>query len=185
MATFREVAARLNKASRGEIAAVVSKEMRRASLQAEAKAKINATQRLRVRTGVLRSSITSTVTGTGLDAVLKLSAGGTVAPYARVQELGGIIYPRTAKMLAIPLLPRLEGISPRNLNEPNTFILSARGGGVFIAQSNDSGLTLLYKLVDHVTLRPRYYLRDAFREAIAELRVRLTKALTPLLSKGA
>jgi phage gpG-like protein len=183
MARARDVISRLNRQMGGGLASTVDKEFARAALQAESRAKINATQRLKVRSGALRASIKGTSTGAGLTRALRLQAGGPAVPYAAAQEFGGTIYPRQAKALAIPLQERLRGISPKNLGEPDTFILMREGKPYIVQDTGNkglgtgSGLVFLYRLVSSVTLRPTFYLRDAFKETLKELRDRIQKAV--------
>jgi phage gpG-like protein len=178
MATGKQVAARLDAASKQRITEAIRGQMKRASLDAEAKAKLNITDRLTMRSGALRASIRADLSNDS--HVLTLRAGGPTVPYAAIQELGGTVYPKRGKYLAIPLQERLRGIWPRDLNELDTFVLT-RGGRPFIVQRTDTGLVFLYRLVESVTLRPVRYLRDAIEAAAAELGKRLRKEIGAIL----
>ena len=151
------------------------------ALNAESGAKINATNRMRVRSGRLRGSIRSEVTDESTGWTVTLSAGDREqVKYAHIQEFGGTI--RGRPWLRIPLAPaltgrgglvdRFAGESLRATGIP-WFVFKSRKGDLFIARKGDtlsSGAPRAwYKLVRQVTVRPKTYMTDAFTEQIRAL----------------
>lgn len=55
------------------------------------------------RTGTLARAITFTVTGSAGSFVIEIYPDPTKVPYGAIQELGGLITPKSAQALAIPL----------------------------------------------------------------------------------
>ena len=122
----RQMLANLHKKFRAEFI----KGLKQAMLYAESKARkgFNKTERPKVKTGQLRRTIKSGVKITSTDAIGFLSAN-TI--YARIQELGGIIRPRTAdylrfqingrwistKQVIIPERPYLRPAIEENINK--------------------------------------------------------------------
>ncbi len=77
---------------------------------------------------------------------------GTNVKYAQIHNEGGIIRPKTAKFLAIPLTPAARIAKPRDFD--NTFI--AKG---IIFQKQDGGKPIaLYVLKKSVTMPKRQFL---------------------------
>lgn len=81
---------------------------------------------------------------------------GTNVVYAAVQEFGGTIVPRQAKMLAIPIGNRRG--SPRRYNDLH--IIRTRSGSVLLVDQSGEAH---YLLVPKVTIPAHPYLRPAFR----------------------
>src|SRR3990167_6310333 len=106
----------------------------------EAKIRVGAFPRF-TRSGRLRASIGASATEIANGAELRLRAGwGTgQVRYARIQEHGGTIVPRSGKFLAIPVGPALTGAgvsrfaSPRDVPPPG---LVAPPGGPRAAGEN-------------------------------------------------
>jgi len=86
-------------------AQALTPEMVALSLEAEARAKVNATSRPRVRSGRLRQSIQGLWDPTRERLVLRSGgrAGGGSVRYARAQDMGAVIRPTRTQYLAIPL----------------------------------------------------------------------------------
>ena len=85
------------------------------------------------------------------DAVI-LTAGDASVPYARIHHEGGIIHPRNAKYLAIPLTPKAKLSRPRDYPAP-TFI--AKG---MIFEKTDGKPIPIYALKKQVEIPARPYM---------------------------
>lgn len=104
--------------------------------------------------GLLQKSVKGEVTG--LELVLKASHPG-----ARVHQYGGIIVPRKAKYLSVPLTVEAKRYgSPRRFpKRRNLFVWTSRKTGKkLLAESKNGTLTFHYVLVDSVYIPPRPYL---------------------------
>ena len=85
-------------------------------------------------------------------------------PYARVQDEGGTIIPRTAKNLAIPQTPTAKSMWPREWGRDQLhFIANPMEGGVLV----DSSGTTQYILRPRVTIDGVHYV-DAARARIED-----------------
>ena len=193
--TLEEFEQRLAEASRGgALHKLVRGELHRLAKTAERAAKLRVTggNPLNTRSGRLRSSIRSGVRGGtkgGHKGTIEgwLRAGGSSrkgqVKYARIHEEGGVIVPRKAKWLTIPVGPA------------KTKAGVARGGArsfkslMFMPDFKDpqkaylihrfSG-ALFFILVKRVVIPKRPFLKPSIEEA-AEL---LPAALAPLLGKA-
>lgn len=131
-----------------------------------------------VKSGKLLRSIDCKV----IDAnTILVSAGGPGVPYARIQHEGGVIRPRQAQYLTIPLCAKAAAGRARDFE--NTFI--AKG---VIWQSNGEGKkpTALYLLRKKVTIpaRPYLYISEDDLEAIGiQLRQYVAEQLKKAMAK--
>tara|TARA_Y100000310_G_C20513128_1_gene729861 strand:- start:369 stop:884 length:516 start_codon:yes stop_codon:yes gene_type:complete len=144
------------------------------ALRAEAGSKMNATQRLRVRSGRLRNSIAGKVEPRPGGLAVVLSAGGRTGgadvAYAGIQERGGTIRPKRGRYLAIPVHDALftaAGVQryPSARHVPGLQFIP-RGKPRLIHKETGE---LYYILKASVTIRPKHYLRDGLRSASARL----------------
>lgn len=158
----------------------------------EGRAKDNITARMFQRSGHLRRSIAASAEDVGTDVYLHLRAGGTTSQgrsvvYARIQEEGGVIRPRNAKYLRIPLKPARTRAGSDRYATP----LRITGAGQFVCVLVNNRL-FLYKVTDQgnksqkpwyvltkgpITVRPRYFLRDARDSVARELPGRIQEAV--------
>lgn len=141
-----------------------------------AKLKIDAQRSAPRRSGRLARSIYATLSKKGIEL-------GSTAPYARITEMGGVIYPRNARALAIPLQRGLPEMGPRH--DGKLFVLRTRSGGVYLARDRGNTLDVRWKLVSSVRRRAQPFLRPALErlrrrlptevgdEAAAALRARV------------
>lgn len=157
-----------------------------AALETEAKGL--AGQRMKVRSGKLRHSITAKLVDKQFGFELTLGAGGARLPYARIQEFGGTIVPRVARWLRIPLPPALTGQGldryPGRLREvaPGEFhIRRSKAGRFLLFRNDDRGGPPWYVLKDRVTLPARFYLRDAVANNLRRLDAETRKAVRTAL----
>jgi phage gpG-like protein len=97
------------------------------------------------------------------DAVV-ISAGGADVPYARIQHEGGIIRPKHAKFLAIPLTPAAKEHKPREYPGA-TFIRK----GIIFEKLESGKVKALYALKKQVELPARPYM---FLDPADETRIR-------------
>jgi phage gpG-like protein len=102
-----------------------------------------------VERGHLLRSIKYRIEG---DAVV-ISAGAQNVPYARIHHEGGVIKPKNAKYLAIPLTPQAKLYKPRQY-PGETFIAK---GIIFLKQDGQKPLPL-YALKKQVELPERRYM---------------------------
>jgi len=149
----------------------LQKELTRVGLIAEGKAKLNATTRLRVRTGHLRQSIQHKVKPDGKSVRLVLRAGNrTTVPYARIQEVGGEVRAKSGGFLRIPLKAAKTGAGvdrfPGPLRQSGVdFHVRESGGRLFLFRSDQEGGPPWYRLVKRVRIRPKLFLFDALKDA--------------------
>ena len=169
------------KAGGGELRRILYREVGNVSQRALGEAKRNVRRRMKVRSGRLWSSLRSEVksTSTGLD--VRLMAGGSTAggqvTYARVQERGDTITPKRAKMLAIPLplAKTPAGVSRyKSPRDVDGLVLIRSGAGNLILLK--PGVGPYYVLKRKVTIRPKWYLRDAMRTAAKKMPAEVRKA---------
>ena len=87
---------------------------------------------------------------------------GTNLRYARIHHFGGIIRPRTAKYLAIPLTKAASAKKPREWE--NTFVSK----GVIFRKMEDGNTEALYALKKEVVMpaRPYMFISDTTRTSI-------------------
>jgi phage gpG-like protein len=90
---------------------------------------------------------------------------GTNIPYARIHHEGGIIRPRNAQYLAIPLTKEAAARKPREFT--NTFIAK----GIIFRKRENGEPEALYALKKSVTMPPRPYMivTDQSKAAIEQL----------------
>lgn len=166
--TLDEWQRRISGLGSGGMLKLIRKVFVAAALEAEARAKINATgPALHARTERLRGSIHARVRGSGSGVELRLRAGGRGGnvPYAGVHEYGATIRPRKGQFLAIPLGPARTraGVSrfasPRDV--PGLFFVPSRSGGVLVKMGRGKSLTAWFALVRSVRIPARPYLRPA------------------------
>jgi len=95
--------------------------------------------------------------------------------YARIQDLGGRIFPKTGKRLAIPMLSVAAGKWPRHFPRGELFrrgsVLSRRVGG---RTEN------VFMLLKSVRIKPKHYTRSAMERA----KPQIAKAFVNLLIRG-
>lgn len=122
------------------------------------------------RTGTLRNS--GQITYSKSEVVV--SFGGLAAPYARIQEEGGVITPRNSKYLTIPFGPKYAGT--RAGEHYLKFAMDAIQGPVLVVgyaspakygakgQGKYEDDDIAFLLRKKVTLQPRPYLGPAVEE---------------------
>ena len=167
-------------------------------------------QRLKRRTGTLAKSVTGT--GLRIDGIPAMRVGifrGPALKYAGPQELGtkgknpespyGTILPKKGKALAIPLGPALTpaGVEkyggPRNFPGELHFIPFRQSGIAVGALYSDVEYEVArhfgireaqaaYLLLRKVDLKPKYYLRDGFRNYMPMFAKELNKYLKDILN---
>jgi hypothetical protein len=140
-------------------------------------------QRLNRRTGALARSITGRgELYKGQPAMRVGVFRGPALAYAGIQEYGGVIKPKKAKALAIPVGPALTPAGVPRFSGPRekaglVFVRFRGGnaiGGLFdkaslAAADGLKGALLFYLLVEKVTIRGQHYLRDGVRESLDDV----------------
>lgn len=101
-----------------------------------------------VERGLLQRSIKSEPKGNRV----VISAGGANVPYARIHHEGGIIRPKRAQYLTIPLTPKAKQFTARDY-PGETFI---RKGVIFAKDGDD--ITPIYALKKEVRMPARPYM---------------------------
>lgn len=125
--------------------------------------KTNKHGRTLVDRGHLLRSIKYRIDG---DAVV-ISAGAANVPYARIHHEGGIIRPKNAKYLAIPLTPQAKLYRPRDY-PGDTFIKK----GIIFLKLEGGQIQPLYVLKKQVEIPARRYMfaderdKNLIREAV-------------------
>lgn len=98
-------------------------------------------------------------------------------PYARIQEFGGRIVPRVAKLLAVPVNARARKLTRgrRSVRDiPNLKFIARRGKPPLLAFIENGRMKPMFVLLQSVTLPERPYIRPAVKLA----RPRIMKLLT-------
>lgn len=75
------------------------------------------------------------------------SRAASSLPYAKIQDEGGTIRPKRAKMLAIPLDGVPRGMRPREYGQPLSFRPAKGGGGVLVDPSGKPRFSLRRSVV--------------------------------------
>jgi len=146
---------------------------------------------LMVQTGALRASMKTEVKGATLKTIEgRASIGGRKTPYARIQEEGGVVKPKRAKMLKVPMddaktaggRVKAEYLRPgKNPNLALTYRTvqgrrlpflaersqSSRGRdaqGKFMKAKADKNAKLIFRLVPQVTIPARLGFVATLRE---------------------
>lgn len=197
----QQLLARLQALGGGGLRRALQPVVRDALIDLEGRAKDNLTARAFMRDGHLRRSIAASSEDVGTDVFLSLRAGGTTSRgrpvvYARIQEEGGVIRPRSAKYLRIPLKPARTKTGSDRYATP----LRITGAGQFVCvRDKDTNKLFLYKLTDKgnksrqpwylltkgpITIRGKHFLRDARDSVARELPGRIQEAVAEALGIG-
>lgn len=150
----------------------------RAALEADARR--NATTRPQRRSGRLRESIRADIKRSGDRVQITLSAGGSTAPHARIQEEGGEVRARSGRYLAIPLEDHLRGRSPRSL-PGRTHVRESKAGNLLIFGEDGRPL---YLLRERIRIKPTRYLARAMEAGSADVARRLGSPLASDISEA-
>jgi hypothetical protein len=133
--------------------------------------------------------------GVPIDRVRAWLASGS--PYARIHEEGGVIRPKRAQALAIPIGPARTKAgatkggyeSPRNHNDLE-FIKRGHGRAPILARVTKTRVTPMFVLVKSVTIKPRLKFHDTWGRWIqrpAAMRffsIALTRLVNTIEEKG-
>tara|TARA_Y100000593_G_C4290178_1_gene327829 strand:- start:1120 stop:1722 length:603 start_codon:yes stop_codon:yes gene_type:complete len=171
--TPEELADQLLNAHRGGIEASLKRMAKALALKAQQGAVNRLSQRNKTPSGHLKRSIAGKVKSRfdGFDVVLRAGGrhGGTDVRYARIQDQGGTIVPRSAQWLTIPVHKSLftpggasRYASPRLLAVPLRFQLG-KSAGTALLISKENG-EIYYVLKKSVTLKGTRYLSDTVTE---------------------
>jgi len=136
----------------------------------------DAKRRAPVRSGNLRRSVFTRITARQLML-------GSSAPYARIIEEGGLITPKRARYLSIPIggdAKRLAG--PRS--DGKLFVLRMRDGRLFLARRDGKTIDIRWRLVSSVRRKARPFLGPAFKRLVQRLPGELGKTIADGLLKG-
>jgi len=187
--TVHQLSVRLRALGAGRLALALRRVAIKTALRAEAGAKINATQRLRVRSGRLRNSIAGKVEPRPGGLAVVLSAGGRTGgadvAYAGIQEEGGTIRPKRGRYLAIPVhdaLSTAAGVQryPSARHVPDLQFIP-RGKPRLVHKETGE---LYYILKEQVTITGKHYLRDGLRSATQRLPAELRDVLQTEVAGG-
>lgn len=165
------------------------------SVQAGAVDNIQA--RLHTGSGALKRSTKGSTQSTSDGVEIKLTVGGGSKdlPYARIQEEGGIVRPKNAKFLAIPVGPARTASGVARFASPRdvpglTFVQSRRGQPLLVKfqdERNSKGRlkaragTVYFILRRQVTIKGVHYARDAVQAVYASIPSRLQERTDALL----
>jgi len=109
---------------------------------------------------------------------------GTNQKYARIHEQGGVITPKSAKALAVPIHPEAKKASgPRSFSDlvfiPRAgkppLLARIRAGGP--KRAREATMDVMYVLLKSVTLPPRPYLRPSLTKNRAKITELLLKPI--------
>lgn len=124
------------------------------------------------RSGALRRAFTQVVHGTDLDSLRFVA--GTVhvgLPYAHIQEFGGVVTPKRAKWLTIPLAAAktpagVARFSARDaLSRDNVHFIRTKRGRPMIVEMNAKSWKPLFLLVKRVKIAKRLGFFDSWKRA--------------------
>ena len=105
---------------------------------------------------------------------------GSNLAYAAIHERGGVITPKTARALTIPISP--AAVRHRARDFAGAFIVKTMGKQAFIARkaggARSERIELLYVLKKSVTIRARRYVTNALQDANGQLDPVLNTAIT-------
>lgn len=140
------------------------------------------------RTGHLAQSIESNISYDGDDLMAEIGSGVANKfrmPYANIHEDGGVITPKKAKYLTIPLEAALTRAGvPKKASArdwANTFIRKSKGGNLIIFQAAKSGKIIpLYVLKRSVSIPGRQYLS----RTVLQMRERFLMAMNGAIQRG-
>ncbi len=133
-------------------------------------------------TGTLRRSVQVDVSGlTRPNPSVRVGPG---VPYARIHELGGVIVPKRARALAVPIgaAGRAAARSARgSIRSLDLILVRRRGKPPLLARKTGERLQPLFVLLSSVTLPPRPYMVPGLQAA----RLRVLDQFTPARLLGA
>lgn len=108
--------------------------------------------------------------------IRKGAAGATMPARYATLETGGVIMPRRARWLAVPIGPAPAALSgPRA--DSDLFTLTARDGRKFLATRRGAGVELRWRLLPSLRLQARGFMARAQREVAAGTPTALLDAL--------
>lgn len=99
--------------------------------------------------------------------------------YARVQDQGGIIRPKTVKRLAIPLIPMAIGKWPRHWKRGELF----RRGNALSTMRGGKPINV-YALAKQVRIRPKRYLKRASEVALPRIAKLVGQEVVAEIARG-
>jgi len=106
--------------------------------------------------------------------------------YAKIQDQGGTIFPKTVKHLAIPLSKKAGLRWPREWGKGELFMVRPKASGKLLLASGSSGkLTFHYVLKKSVTIRGKEYIAKSRAEVEQKAPEVLARALDRLAAKAA
>ena len=142
------------------------------------------------RTGTLNEAILNSVEVEGEHFFdIEGSIGAPGVPYAKIQETGGTIKPKSAKMLAIPLPAAMtsDGVSmlrsPRDW--PNTFVRKSKAGNLIIFMKLGDRIVPLYLLKPSVTIPARLGMQATLEAGAGYFVDRALDAMVKAVTQGA
>jgi len=129
---------------------------------------------LHVRTGTLRRAVFYRVETSGRDALVRVGADLTKAPYGRIQNVGGEVRPVRSQFLTIPLEPNLTGNGVMRVNAREFIANPGSIGftGSFVTRLKtaimgvrpDGSVEPVFALVKSVRIKPTGYIAHSLTE---------------------
>lgn len=130
------------------------KALKRAASRVQRQAKINVRQKLNT-TGKSTGNLSRSIITRPNDSRLEVSVGPT-AIYGRIHELGGVIRPKRAKALTIPI-GETKG-SPKDYGQMSVIRL---GNRAYLAETGDGMVRMRFILKKSVRMPKRPYMKPA------------------------
>ena len=163
---------KLNVVNPSKQPATLKRAMINAGLAVERRLKVNVSNRiLRRRTGTLAKSIGSRFVWTADGMKMVIGSGartGDRVKYATILETGGVIKPKRAKYLAVPLPRALTEAGatkfPSATDYPNTFVKKSKSGKLIIFQKNGQRLDALFVLKKSVKIKRTQYMSTTAKQ---------------------
>ena len=105
-------------------------------------------------------------------------------PYARIQDSGGTIKPRTAKALAIPMSATARTMWPRDWPEEQLRLIVLRGKAFLVERVGKGKLIFHYVLKPEVKITGKGYVEEARKKALPQVDQMMRQAVARLLAEG-
>lgn len=132
------------------------------------------------RTGQLGQSIQIDRSGLGHRTRPQVRIGPSLraVPYARIHELGGVITPKRARYLAVPIGTEAHKLSRglRSLRQRKDLtLIRGKGGKLLLMRKVGRRLEPAFVLKASVLMPPRPYVRPSLRRALPKIRAILRR----------
>ena len=182
---LKRAAVALRQRAAGKLPQALEGLMRREMQLADRELVLNLTGRvLNRRTGSLARSVRHEVRRTGdrVTGTVGILQPGPAQRYAGIHITGGVIRPRTARMLAIPLPAAQTAAGVSRFSSPRQveglFAIRSKAGNLLLVKRSGQGITPFFVLKSQVTIPKRDYFTPVRNTAVR----RVTEGARDLLA---